>query len=57
VRALYVYVAAYGALVMGAAITLWRAGLLNRVTWINTTLVIVGALALGGMLLGLAKPR
>jgi hypothetical protein len=57
VRALYVYVAAYGALVMGAAITLWRAGLLNRVTWINTTLVIVGALALGGMLLGLTKPR
>jgi hypothetical protein len=42
-EALYVDVAAYGALVIGAAITLWRAGLLNRVTWINHRVLPAGS--------------
>jgi hypothetical protein len=56
-RALHVYVLGYVGLVLGAFVTLWRAGILDRVTWVSTTLAIVGALALAGILLALSKPR
>jgi hypothetical protein len=56
-RATYVDVLGYVALVIGAAVTLWRAGVLNRVPWINTTLAIVGAIALAAMLVALTSPR
>ena len=56
-RALHVYLLGYLALVLGASVTLWRAGILNRETWVSTTLAIVGALALAGILLALSKPR
>jgi hypothetical protein len=55
VRGLHVYVLVYVALVVGAAFTLWRAGMLDRVTPLITMMAIVGALALAGVLLALAK--
>ena len=47
----------YVALVIGAAVTLWRAGVVTECRGSDTTLAIVGAIALAAMLVALTSPR
>ena len=54
-RALHLYVLVYVVLVVGAALTMSRTGLLERVGTLTTMLGMVGALTLAGLLLALGK--
>lgn len=49
-RPLDVYLALYFAAVLGAALTLWQAGILARVPLVWTALAVIAAVALGVVL-------
>ena len=49
-RPLHIYLALYLAVVLGALLTLWEAGVLERVPLVWTILAALAAMALGALL-------